>query len=81
LGWRPGVALLSGAIQDQVQAKSAMYGDGTRQQQEQERMAKLRQSGVFVDSLQGMKGPRRRESESTHPSITQPDTAPPRPVQ
>lgn len=27
LGWRPGVALSSGTIQDQVHAKSAMYGD------------------------------------------------------
>jgi hypothetical protein len=43
---------------------------------EQERMAKLRQSGIFDDSVQGKKRQRRRESESTHLSITQPDTAP-----
>jgi hypothetical protein len=74
LGWRPGVALSSGTIQDQVHAKSAMYGDGKRQ--EQERMAKLRQSGIFDEFLQGKKRHRWRESESTHLSIPLSDTAP-----
>jgi hypothetical protein len=68
------MALLSGAIQDQVQAKSAMYGDGKRQGKE--RMAKLRQSGVFDDYVQGKKRHRQRESEISHLSITLSDTAP-----
>jgi hypothetical protein len=76
MGWRPGMALVGGTIQDQVQAKSATYGNGKRQ--EQERMTKLRQSGIFGDSLDDRKRRKRRrqqiESESTDLSIAQPDT-------
>jgi coiled-coil domain-containing protein 130 len=76
LGWRPGMALVGGTIQDQVQAKSATYGNGKRH--EQERMNKLRQSGIFHDSMKDTKHRKRRrqqrESESTDLSIAQPDT-------
>ena len=75
LGWRPGMALVGGTIQDQVQAKSATYGNCKRQ--EQERLTKLRQSGIFGDSVDDKEHRKRRrqqsESESTDLSIAQPD--------
>jgi hypothetical protein len=76
LGWHPGITLVGGTIQDQVQAKSATYGNGKRQ--ERERMTNLRQSGIFDDSVDSKKRRKRQrqqfESESTVPSIAQPDT-------
>jgi hypothetical protein len=76
LGWCPGMALVGGTIQDQVQAKSATYGNGKRHAQE--RMSKLRQSGIFGDSVVDDKKRRKRrrqqsESESTDLSIAQPE--------
>jgi hypothetical protein len=47
------MALVGGPIYDQVQAKSAIYGNGKRQ--EQESMTKLRQSGRFHDSTEDKK--------------------------
>lgn len=78
LGWRPGMVLVGGTIQDQIQAKSTTYGNGKRR--EQERMTKLRQSEIFGDTSVDDKKKRRkrrrqqRESESTDLSIAQPDT-------
>jgi coiled-coil domain-containing protein 130 len=61
LGWRPGMALAGGTIQDQVQAKSATYGNGKRHAQE--RMTKLRQSGIFCDSVDDKKRRKRDDNK------------------
>jgi DNA-nicking Smr family endonuclease len=62
------------AIQDQVQAKSATYGNGKRH--EKECMTKLRQSAM-KDTKRLKRQPQQRESENTDRTypLAQPDTA------